>query len=130
MTRDEILAMGAGDELDDLVVIHLFNWAPYDESRNVSHECYYKMPNGYMGDEDDRPKFSTDIAAAWAVVDPQNDQRWYYDISSVICGGWIVQVYDEQKAVATKGDGSTGIKVMADTAPLAICRAALLTVLL
>lgn len=111
MNRDEILNMPAGREMDTLIVEKVMGLKvdyEFDEPHVPSLRDKYDEW-GYL------PNYSTDILAAWEVVeelkglkpilnyDPQS-QKWYMRLNG-------------------------GSYCSADTAPLAICRVALLAVM-
>jgi hypothetical protein len=104
MTRDEILNMPAGREMDVLIDQH-FGQLQKDSSP------IYEMPH-----------YSTDIAAAWEVIEKLCGET----------GADVVKVCKRDPELL-RGDWSCnfgrGFEAFADTAPLAICRAALLTTL-
>jgi hypothetical protein len=114
MTREEILSMEAGRELDALVAVEVMGWhndheVPYydwvQESNEVIHISKRWSP-------------SSDIGAAWEVVEKMIANGWWN--TDIGFGSGIVVSFD---------DGSTTHQAKADTAPLAICRAALLAVM-
>lgn len=144
LTREAILAMEEGPETDALVrsrvwgsVIRQYRTAiSGDDGRRFvlldpdvgeMWPCY--LPDG-MPDNEARdfwepvPAYSTDIAAAWTVVDHWRNPRkpGGYGELALRCEGeprdglWVCNF-------GTKGKGT------ATTAPLAICRAALLATL-
>jgi len=129
MTREEILALEAGRELDALVAKkvmgwHLVRWADETDGGRVwkGDAGEYRAPYSV----DPNPKWrwspSTDIAAAWEVVDALMDN-----------GIGLPQIFhDGQLWVASVSDCTRKKSNMASalTAPLAICRAALLAVML
>ena len=114
----------AGRELNALVAEKVMGWTDlhwvdggYDGKGNYS-------PTGYYGKGPDRAvfltsKFSTDIAAAWKVVE------------KIACSGLIVRVTWDFNPLAScsihKDDHLWTMiaECICDTAPLAICRAAL-----
>lgn len=105
MTRDEVLNMPAGYEINKLVQSFVMGGLP-----PVSDDI---MP------EFIKP-FSSDISAAWQVVEKLNSNPknvcvdvWHDE------SGWYCSVHFIGDTEADK----------ADTAPLAICRAALLAVM-
>lgn len=136
MNRDEILTMPAGWELNALVAERVFgrSWAVHGgryvwrdrESAGAAYSPYEPMP-----------AFSTDLAAAFQVVEAMRGRevRSGYgdccrhfgldtpDISdeSPWCAGW----HDY-----AGGERIDSVEARAETAPLAICRAALLATLL
>jgi hypothetical protein len=103
MTRDEILAMPAGKDIDDLVDEFVFG-KPTPKDNNTI--LYIRNSKSY----------STDISAAWEVVNAMEKYSCDFAIkkgvdawSAIVGGGaWICD---------------------AETAPLAICQAALLAVM-
>lgn len=106
MTREEILILPAGPELDKLVAATVMS--PTWEGGNP-------IPN-HDGRWSWSPPYSTDIAAAWLVFERFKDRGWdigWHGMSGH--PGWLVSNDD----CDWLGYG--------DTAPLAICRAALLT---
>jgi hypothetical protein len=104
MTRDEILNMKAGTKINQLVWWKVFDMEPMPPNNNMLL----------------LPDYSIDISAAWDVVDkilktfPADDIELRTTIR-----GWICII------------GSIGVdyKSNAETAPLAICRAALIAVM-
>ena len=153
MTKNEILAMEAGPELDALVAEKVMGWERHDKCDRCSvspkhiyygteyigdswdgKEChpYLKSPGGqkyYLCPCHEQrrdsgpppPPYSTDIAAAWEVVDALMDN-----------GIGLPQIFhDGQLWVASVSDCTRKKSNMASalTAPLAICRAALLAVM-
>jgi len=100
MTRDEILNMPAGEMMDKLICVNLFP---------------HKNPEYW-----DLLKYSTDIAAAWEVVEKMS-YSFHVEIMSDINGmAWGCDFKDDPLHTTL---------CVAETAPLAICRAALLTVM-
>ena len=143
MTADEILSLPAGRELDALIAERLFGWRwhnceyigqssvaspvyrtmfaePKELEKNTSWRCV-AMDNPHSGvrkKQEWTPHYSTSIADAWQVV----EHIWNVlekDISVTFAAGSIS---------CDIGDllGEAVAEVFADTAPLAICRAALL----
>ncbi len=108
MTRDEIKNIDAGDELNALIEQVIFG-------RTLTKEkpaSYVKMANGYS-DLRFNKKYSSDISDAWIVLLK------------------FPEVYIEYKDVeyfVMIGD-NFGTAVHNKSAPLAICRAALLAVM-
>ncbi len=140
MTRDEILNMPAGREMDTLMaekVMGLKLWhgdpAGFDFAENID---YWRAD---VRNSDDElclrcPRYSTDIVAAWLVV-----EKFGFSIIKVD-EGWMVGIFDGYCDDSNNGgcvDGyvggdawSTYRKIgLAPAAPLAICRASLIAVL-
>lgn len=99
MTRDEILNMPAGNKIDAWIDVLIFG----DDGTNYSGKHY-----------------STDISAAWEVVEKTNS----FEVELIIekdgmyeCQIWNGDTFHPEQCIR------------ADTMPLAICRAALLTIL-
>lgn len=107
MTRDEVLAMKPGRELDVLVMRIVFN----AEKKDIGDECYWVSE--VNGEEVCWPRWfspSTDISAAWGVV----EKFEYID----------VRRFKDHWGCTVHGQTVTG-----KTAPEAICKAALLAVM-
>lgn len=99
MKREEIAKMPAGREMDALVMEWVTKFTVND--------------NFYI------PHYSTDISAAWQVVDKMKERGLGFAIH---CGeNWRpIALFDKEE--------SENDWIGAETAPLAICRAALLAV--
>ena len=120
MTCDDILKMEAGDEINLLIAEKIFG------DKVISHN----PPMIWFGNPEDKKNggfsswcgcYSTNIESAWNVVDKLRPE-------------WYVEIFDEGDAWEChlmehgKEEGGRVISVDAPTAPLAICRAALLTI--
>jgi len=97
MTRDEILAMKPGRELDALIAEKVMGWSW-----------------GIIGDL--IPAYSTDISAAWEVVEEMGDCLH-------------LRQHGEQGEWEAWFCGYPNSKAHGETAPEAICKAALLAVM-
>ena len=129
MTREEILKMPAGSEIELLISDHVLKLSTLEWNRRFFNN---------------RTKFSTDIAAAWEVVEKINqmitnghltleddynyltleflgtDSGYAVSFDCIVNDSeWYEQGTIEKYKYAAR----------ADTAPLAICRAALLAVM-
>jgi len=140
VTNDEIDRMEAGPELDAMVAVAVFGWEWFAVER------HFEPPRGYetwrslrdpksgfyhFGDEDrlasgnepiwntfgERPpKYSTEIAAAWQVVERMKGvSPWPY---------WF-ELSHRPKGFMCNFVGDTPHNAYAESAPLAICKAAL-----
>ena len=110
--------MPAGREMDALVAEKVMGW---------------RMMRGHWVPPEAAPetnilacptstyRYSTDIAAAWEVVEKVNLLEPYGDTLWKDQRGWVFGVHDVDGA----GYAYEDVTVIADTAPLAICRAAL-----
>lgn len=99
MNADEIRNMPAGREMDELIARRVMGIKPPPSS-----DVWLVLP------------YSTDIAAAWEVVEKMGDK--FDDLERGTGGFYMVTVYP--------GNPNMPIVVRGETAPLAICRAALL----
>jgi hypothetical protein len=114
LTREQIESMPAGREMDALVAQHVMGWRPH--FRNTAFYVSADHAESLMG----RPLAtvgkwhpSTDIAAAWEVVDQQQGGL-RFELRRRPDGGFWCSFGEEMSAEA-------------ESAPLAICRAALLS---
>jgi hypothetical protein len=112
MTQDEIVQMEAGREMDALVAELVMGWEKRVFGDGVD---YWHLPGGAIC-ELDAPHYSTDIAAAWQVV-----EKLPFSV-------YVEVRWDGKNAEAWFDSGSQTWEASAPTAPLAICRAALLAV--
>lgn len=114
----------AGPELDALVAEKVMGWK---WERNATGTVSHLMPPHYvpkLGDElFPHPKFSTDIAAAWEVVEKLS-QHFHLKLNSPFVTGqpWFAGFTESG---VTGWNGVPDFTAKGDTAPLAICRAAL-----
>ena len=123
MTRDEILKLEAGKELDALVATEVMGWHGGNPSWITQEGKCTGWLSRFETDslaEEFNP--STDISAAWQVVEKMKEKYWMAintSMSSLQETEWGVEW--SKNGVIEKVDF-----VLAPTAPLAICRAALL----
>jgi len=61
-TRDEIVALAPGRDLDVLTLVHILGFIETNDLSMFVHDTYKNIRSN------DVPKFSTNIAAAWQVV--------------------------------------------------------------
>lgn len=124
MTEDEIRNLPAGREMDALVAQQLFGWM-FIASNFVHNLEYGTMipPNGWKRDNfipDECPHYSTDIAAAWEVVEKMRGMALAMTMGKGD-DAYQCRIFDGRIAPE-----AYRVLVSAETAPLAICRAALL----
>jgi hypothetical protein len=127
--------MPAGREMDALIATQVLGWAQRRNGRPIpSFEdidwCYDFVPAQFQGNREHRqplPHFSTDIAAAWEVVRALNKKGFEVRLNELIPYrgrednlSRCLVTYDEDE------EDTLEWKAMADEAPEAICRAALL----
>jgi len=121
MTREEIFELKAGPELDRLVAEHITGWKEGEKGPRVA-----KWGVGILG-EKVLPRYSTDIAAAWSVVEKLVNLGWLVNLLSPWKGNatyhWTCYVERQGKS------GWEKLEVAGDSAPAAICRAALLAMI-
>ena len=113
MTRDEILSMEPGRELDALVMRIVFN----AEKKDIGDECYWVSE--VNGEEVCWPRWfspSTDIAAAWEVL----EKFFWVQVTANPPHIWKATV------ITSPANGSVTATAKGYTAPEAICKAALL----
>lgn len=132
MTKEEIEQLPAGRELDALIAEALMGWSQKDDSNGFQvytpDRClgWWRADQPKLGDR--QPCFSTDIAAAWQVVEKINKTHYLntaqYWIEGGSNGGVLGFIVAFRQYKTYKGEPAK-----ADTMPLAICRAALLTTL-
>ena len=136
MTREEILAMPAGSELNRLIGEKVMGWTgSYEENYNVRTWTWRDAEGEHVTDW-----FcpSTDIAAAWLVVEKLG-VLWFVDVSCLPgdCSKnpnpkWEARIWDAEPCISGGIGQVSGLvehKARADAAPLAICRASLLATL-
>ncbi|GED18097.1 BC1872 family protein [Aneurinibacillus migulanus] len=111
--------MKAGRELDIVVAEKVMGWVvdgDIIENADFDEQGRCTFPSGdYLMNKETReplPNYSTNIADAWEVVEQLNDTESYLDIKIQSCiDGWFVDYCNE--------------RTVAETAPHAICLAAL-----
>ena len=131
MTKDEILNMPPSKDMDMLIEEKIFKRHPCDkwyllqmtvEGGIYMHGdsvCEYDN-KCYM--ENNPPKYSTNISAAWKIVERMQGDWWKMEFLTGIHAA-------EFEKPNMKCENQTYHEATADTMPLAICRAALLTTL-
>jgi len=121
MTRDEILNMPAGKEMDALIASEVmgYDWR-YIDAYPYRHRWISESGDTFDIEE---LEFSSDIAMAWRVVEKMSEE-WCFNVST----GHDFRKYPGL-SFGCKLDSKEFISThfaLAETAPLAICRAALL----
>lgn len=114
MPKDEILTMSAGRELDAVVAIYVCGWI-VDDWTAISPTGSRNSRNAH-GDDGWLPYYSTNMDAAWQVIEAVW-KSWFVSIS----------ISPNLASCCLQNNGITR-SAYAETAPLAICRAALLAV--
>lgn len=127
MNRDEILAMKPGRELDALVAEKVMGYAIGDGQGGwiVQKVIIHRPDDGtaewLRNGQQQLPHYSTDISAAWEVVDKLKISIVPQCLGAPDEYSYMVE-YENEPYV-------NGIRVFASKAPEAICKAALLAVL-
>ncbi len=139
MTRDEILDMPAGRDMDALIALKFFGWH-WENVQNgllLPSSDHPAMVNNWAAEWDKKgypnwlPEYSKSISLAWEVVNkiciPAPEDCWT---------GPIMQINHEHntcEVIFSQLDSidcaMESVEATAETAPLAICRAALLATL-
>ena len=158
MTRDEILNMPAGREMDALIAEKVMGWTwrafqpahvPGELVRRPYPGNWSALPRRIAdgterlagGWDSDLPHYSTDISAAWEVTEKITDifsmpgvfggsryGRFYLYITKVRALGFSAN-YHQAVFKRNGGKDKKVVTSLGDTTPLAICRAALLAVM-
>lgn len=107
-------------ELDALVAEKVMGWrvTPHPDLHGAT---YFEVPDGTATVMPDM--FSTDIAAAWTVVEKMRADGWGFGFGTEEGGGWAAIFANGRDGMAFE-EYEEGYSFEA-AAPLAICRAAL-----
>ncbi|WDM22627.1 BC1872 family protein [Paenibacillus polymyxa] len=139
MNRDEVIAKWNSmqpRERDAWIAKDVMCWSVYRYDKDVPERCYYMLVNesfdsvvnevGWNAGErkteeeawEDCPHFTTDISAAWEVIEKAEIMdRIQLGLYPTSFGKWIAKSYMA---------GYENCRVQADSAPEAICLAALI----
>lgn len=117
--------MKAGRELDKLIQEKIFGLFVPDpvKHKDLTREQVFEL----MKDYDGIPRYSTDIAAAWRVVEKMADRLKHYRHSTgdFTCRSFGPGFWEAEWSDWFEDRGTVFYTAKADTAPLAICLAAL-----
>src|SRR5687768_7998759 len=117
MTRDEILKMSAGREMDALIAEKVMG---HEVNRDVTMFAGGKTSKEpYSEGFTTLGHYSTNIADAWRVVEK-------LDTSFSLARAWSLDDPKWRGYSFWIGNGGNAISSLAETAPLAICRAVLI----
>jgi hypothetical protein len=121
--------IAAGRELDALVAEKVMGWQRGRRYGNGNGEWIIDGKTSVSRTWDSTPHYSTDIAAAWLVVERttrERDWRWQISVVRGLAHVWLVPIWH----AATEADlrAQPDYMVEDETAPLAICRAALVAI--
>ena len=120
MTRDEILNMPAGREMDKLIAEKIFGWSDFGSFEDGGISGKDKDGDGWI-----LPYYSIGIAAAWEVV----EKFMPYKSPSLYVVGTMWFCFFALKTGEGLFASTNVLEAKAPTAPLAICRAALLAMI-
>jgi hypothetical protein len=119
--------MNAGRELDALVAEKVMGWTSDLYAHSLMGEKVRLWlpppPSDVAHTADTLPRYSTDIAAAWEVVEKVSGPGLAFELVDV--GSFNPGYTELPRWCASFGDGNVVIAEEADTAPHAICLAAL-----
>lgn len=138
MTKDEILNMPAGREIDIVILKTLWGIKKiYYEDYDTDKEWPLFIPSGkpwrtHKIDATPVPQFTENISATWQVVKKMEKAGWLWDFSAEVNGSYtaMFQKFKDGEFYGVGCDGKlylppTG-ETSANTDMLAICRASLL----
>ncbi|MNW44598.1 hypothetical protein D3C74_218360 [compost metagenome] len=113
MTREEIMSMEPGRELDRLVALKVMGYEPSKmEPKLVRKGAVAFLPEPY----------SWNISAAWEVVEKMKQNNWFFILSdNLFSDNWEASFFWEPNQEM--------VDSISKSAPEAICKAALLAVL-
>jgi hypothetical protein len=120
MNKEDVLKMSAGRELDMLVAEKVMGW-------KLTERIGGFYPPGLLEDTSSLanmlPAYSTDIAAVWKVI----EKTKMFDVKGLSL--ILNKSYDNKWCVSENEYGDLIEIAGGDTAPAAICKAALLVIL-
>lgn len=124
--------MAAGPEMDAEIARRVFGWVrdPEAEAQTATGSPIW-IASGEEYSQNGTPDYSTDIAAAWTVVEKMREHGWhYFDLEQYrhTVGTeyeWIACIGGEHHESVDPDNHHEYFCIEAKTAPLAICRAAL-----
>jgi len=118
MTRDEIIKMPAGKELDALIAEKVLG---YQKLSFPAMPKYQRPSENGIQALYDLPDYSTKIHAAWEVLEKMESLGFAWELATDLNSVWceFANVHDHTKYINANGNSS---------APFAICRAALLAI--
>lgn len=126
MKREEILNMPAGREMDALIAEKVMGWKLV-QNQGEGGGLYWVGHGGVFGDmhKNQTPEFSEDILDAWRVIEKMHENKYQYTLRGHFMGvEQHIATFDHQDWA----DANPLYSAHGATAPLAICRAALLAV--
>jgi len=132
LTREEILKMLPSRQMDALIGMRIFDhrvFMTFKEWEHAGRPLYNKsgIKDVFVADiGGNLPKYSSYIEAAWEVIEAMCKKHFRYEVGGNFMGlGHKYAAFDNEQWA----DNNPPSKAFAETAPLAICRAALLAVM-
>ena len=126
MTSEDILELEPGPELDRLVAERVVGWSDAkDVSKYYPGDGVWRSPDGHPL-HGERWSPSSDIAAAWEVVDHLASKGFSFTLLQTGENHFLVKVWNNDPGW-NRVKNPVAFEI--GPAPLAICRAALLTVM-
>lgn len=117
-TREEIIALSPGRDLDVLTLVHVFGFAETKDLSMFVHDTFKNIRSNEV------PKFSTNIAAAWQVIKYLQKHDTHVGIDCWCNSPYMYSVdYQGAGQFQSKTEGPF------NTAPEAIIKASLLALL-
>jgi hypothetical protein len=121
LTREQIMSMEPGRELDALVAEKVMGWIKY-----IQLDVSWWSDSDYLNDDgidlmvcDFKP--STNLQQAFEVVEKMRERGWYEIRISILQDVVAISMWQD--------DNTCRIEAEAETIPLAICRASLLAII-
>jgi hypothetical protein len=130
MTRDEILTMPAGRKMNALIAVKIMGICPHDwqlenNLSNAQHVCLLCGQKYYAYNPPVTPDYSTDMTAAWQVVEKLSKPHIFINLSKF--GDKYVCDIENMEDYSNPEKQFNRWKIDFCNSPaLAICRAALL----
>lgn len=121
LTREAVREMLAGREMDALIAERVMGWR-LKRQEPAADDVWYEREGVTISIHEWKP--STEISDAWKVIEHRRSQDWWQEIRSAggRTGNWIVCTDNAEDPEASR------LTIWeSPTAPLAICRAALLS---
>jgi hypothetical protein len=117
--------MEAGPKLDALIAENVMGWKRQENiAWRTPHVYLYVDHNGHIRLPEEVPHYSTDISAAWQVVEAIERRGWFVEVG--LCNAEYGPKKRAWCQVGVYGDNGAYVgEAYEDTAPLATCLAAL-----
>lgn len=126
--------MKPGRDLDKLIAEKVMGWTEIEEVKHLHLSVPQivgikpnELPSPYTGHRQKYsvPEFSTDIGAAWEVVNEMTNRNYFFLVSNSAISGGLIKL-GENKIFASFGRKNEPVEhTVGESAPHAICLAAL-----